>query len=96
MREFTRRPGAEILQVERGEGPLDRRRVVCPSRPDEIEQEAGGALSLGRDLQVLDDVEVVEELDRLPGPAEPEPRPPVGGEPGDVPAREPDAAGGRA
>ena len=86
---------AEILEVERGEGPFDCRRVACASRPYEIEQEAGGALVLGRDLEVLGHVEVVEELDGLPRPAEAEPGPLVGREAGDVPVGEPDAADGR-
>ena len=60
----------EVGDAEHVEGVGDVAAVTA--RVDEVGEEPAGALTFGGDAQVVLDGEVVEQLQRLPGPAEPE------------------------
>ena len=91
LRQLVGHPVGQVPEVEHVERVVHAAPVPGAARVDEVAEEAAGRLPFGGHLEVLAHGEVVEELQRLPGPTEAETGAPVGGQARDLPAVEMDA-----
>src|SRR5690606_24549681 len=88
-------PPCEVGDADRVERGVHLVSVPCTVRAEQVGEHAAHRGSLGGDLEVLADGEVVEELDRLPGAPEPEACAVLGSERGDLATPEGDPTTGR-